>query len=70
MRRAIDDMRATGGNVGVPSLLCILAQAQLATRRLEDARASLAEAAGLVACNGNALNAAERMRLEGELAQS
>jgi predicted ATPase/DNA-binding winged helix-turn-helix (wHTH) protein len=68
MRRAIDEMRSAGGRVGVPSLLCVLAEAALAAGRPEEARSALGEAAALVAGNGNMLYAAEGLRLEGELA--
>jgi len=68
MRSAIDEMRSAGGLVGVPSLLCQLAEAELASGRLAETRSALAEAARLVAGNGNALYAAEGLRLEGELA--
>ena len=68
MRRAIDEMRTAGGLVGVPYLLCLLAEAELSGGRLADARAALVESARLIAENGNALYAAEGLRLEGELA--
>ncbi|MCE9658362.1 MAG: AAA family ATPase [Burkholderiales bacterium] len=67
MRSAIDEMRSAGGLVGVPYLLCLLAEAELAAGRLDDARAALGEAAQLVAGNGNALYAAEGLRLLGEI---
>ena len=68
MRAAIDDMRAAGGLVGVPYLLCLLGAAELAHARLPEARAALREASSLVALNGNALYAAEGLRLGGEIA--
>ena len=69
MRSAIGEMRSAGGLVGVPYLLCLLAEAGHAAGRLDDdASAALAEAARLVAGNGNALYAAEGLRLEGEVA--
>jgi predicted ATPase/DNA-binding winged helix-turn-helix (wHTH) protein len=68
MQRAIADMRAAGGQVGVPYLLCSLAEAHLAASQHDAAQLALAEAAGLVAGNGNALYAAEGLRLQGELA--
>jgi len=68
MRSAIDEMRSAGGLVGVPYLFCLLAEAELAAGRPADARAALAEASQLVAGNGNALYAAEGLRLEGEIA--
>jgi DNA-binding winged helix-turn-helix (wHTH) protein len=67
MRAAIEDMRAAGGLVGVPYLLCLLGAAELAHGRLAQARAALAEAEQLVAGNGNALYAAEGLRLGGEI---
>jgi DNA-binding winged helix-turn-helix (wHTH) protein len=67
MRSAIDEMRSAGGLVGVPSLLCQLAEAELAAGRLAEARAALGEAGQLVAGNGNLLYAAEGLRLEGEI---
>ena len=68
MRRAIEDMRSAGGLVGIPYLLCALAQAEIAGGRLDDAREALIESSNLVAGNGNALYAAEGLRLEGEIA--
>ncbi len=68
MCRAIDNIRAAGGLVGVPYLLCLLAEARLADGRLDGARDALAEANRLVGANGNALYAAEGLRLEGEVA--
>jgi len=65
---AIDDMRTAGGLVGVPYLLCLLGAAELAHGRLPEARAALTEASALVAVNGNALYAAEGLRLGGEIA--
>lgn len=67
MRSAIEEMRAAGGLVGVPYLLCLLSAAALAHGRLLDARAALAEASSLVAGNGNALYAAEGFRIGGEI---
>ncbi len=67
MRSAIDEMRSAGGLVGVPYLLCQLAEAELAAGRLGEARATLGEAGQLVAGNGNVLYAAEGLRLEGEI---
>ena len=52
----------------MPYLLCLLAEAELAAGRFAEARSALAQAAQLVAGNGNALHAAEGLRLEGELA--
>ena len=66
MRRAIDAMRAGGGRVGIPYLLCLLAEAELMAGQPAAARATLA-AASLMARNGNALYAAEALRLEGEV---
>jgi len=67
MQRAIEDMRAGGGLVGVPYLLCLLAETELAGGRFDAARAALAEATALVAANGNASYAAEALRLQGEV---
>jgi hypothetical protein len=69
MRRAIEEMQASGGNVGVPYLFCILAEAQLAAGRLGEGRTSVGAAAALIDHNGNALYAAEVLRLEGLVAQ-
>ena len=66
MKDVIDAMRAAGGQVGQPYLLCLLAQAQLTAGQTADARNSLM-AASVLAANGNALYAAEAQRLEGEL---
>ena len=68
MRAGIESMRAAGGLVGVPYLLCLLASAEIRAGRPADARAALAQAGQLVAGNGNALYAAEALCLEGELA--
>ena len=67
MRSAIDEMRSAGGLVGVPYLLCQLAEAELAAGRVDEARATLGEAGRLVAGNGNVLYAAEALRLGGEI---
>ncbi len=67
MRTAIDAMRGIGGKVGLPYLLCLLAEVQTAAGRSADARTTLDEVQSL-AGNGNALYAAEALRLEGELA--
>ena len=64
---AIEEMRSAGGLVGVPYLFCLLAGAQRAAGRLADARTALGEAERLVAANGNALYAAEGLRLAGEI---
>ena len=68
MRQAIADMRAAGGRVGVPYLLCALAEALLAAGQLQAATQVLAEADALVHDTGNALYAAEGLRLQGEVA--
>ena len=70
MRTAIDEMRAAGGLVGVPYLLCLLAEAELAAGRAAEAGVALVQARALVDGNGNALYAAEGMRLEGEVART
>ena len=67
MQRAIEAMRGAGGLVGVPYLLCLLAETELAGGRSDAARAALAEAAALVERNGNASYAAETLRLQGEV---
>jgi len=68
MRQAIADMRAAGGRVGVPYLLCALAEAHLAAGQPQAAMQVLAEADALVRDTGNALYAAEGLRLQGEVA--
>jgi predicted ATPase len=68
MRQAISDMRAAGGRVGVPYLLCALAEAYLAAGKTQAAMQVLAEADALVRASGNALYAAEGLRLQGEVA--
>ena len=69
MRRAIASMRATGAQVGAPYLLCLLAEAELADGGVERARATLEDASASMAATGNALYAAEALRLQGELAR-
>ena len=68
MRRATEAMRATGAKVGVPYLLCLLAETELARGNVAEARLALGDAAALVATTGNALYSAEAARLEGDLA--
>ncbi|MEO8080622.1 MAG: AAA family ATPase [Caldimonas sp.] len=68
MQRAIDEIRADGGLVGVPYLLCRLAEAELAGNRVGAASASLAEGTRLIAATANALHAAEAARLAGQVA--
>ncbi len=68
MRRAMHAMRSAGGLVGIPYMLCVVAEAELASGRLDAAREALAESSSLVSSNGNALYAAESLRLQGEVA--
>ena len=68
MGGAIDAMRALGAEVGLPNLFCLLAEAELARGQPGLARIALATSASLAAGNGNALNAAETARLQGEVA--
>jgi DNA-binding winged helix-turn-helix (wHTH) protein len=70
MRQAIDEMQASGGKVGVPCLLCLLAEAQLTAGQFGAARVAVAHASELITANGNALYAAEARRLEGLLARA
>jgi DNA-binding winged helix-turn-helix (wHTH) protein/tetratricopeptide (TPR) repeat protein len=64
MGRAIVRMQATGARVGVPYLLCMLADTQLADGRIADARATLDNASQVMGDTGNALGAAEIVRLD------
>jgi|KBSSwiStaDraftv2_1062776.scaffolds.fasta_scaffold29424_2 DNA-binding winged helix-turn-helix (wHTH) protein/predicted ATPase len=70
MRRAIDEVLASGGRVGVSTLLCLLSEALLTAKRMPEARAALADARARIAATGNGLYAAEALRLEGVLAQA
>jgi predicted ATPase len=70
MRLAIDRMSALGARVGVPYLLCTLAEAQLEAGHLDPARAALSDASRLATRSGNALYAAEARRLQGLLARA
>ncbi|MEO8524132.1 MAG: AAA family ATPase [Caldimonas sp.] len=64
MNAAIDAMRATGAEVGVWYLHCLLAEAELDAGRPEQARAALAETES---GSGSGRNGAEIDRLLGEL---
>jgi len=70
MHRAIDEVLASGGRVGVPTLLCLLSEALLTAKRMPEARAALADAKARIAATENGLYAAEAQRLEGVLAQA
>jgi len=61
---------ASGGRVGVSTLLCLLSEALLTAKRMPEARAALADARARIAATGNGLYAAEALRLEGVLAQA
>ena len=67
MNEAVGAMRATGAAVGVWYLECLLAEAELAAGRVDEARAALADAAGGIG-SGGSRNGAEIVRLQGELA--
>jgi predicted ATPase/DNA-binding winged helix-turn-helix (wHTH) protein len=70
MRRAIDDMQGSGGRVGVPYLLCILGEAHLSAGQTVPANDAVVAASALIASSGNALYAAEALRLQALVARA
>ena len=68
MRAATEAMLAMGTAVGITSWMYLLAEAELASGRPEAARAALARSSDLRACASRARNAADTVRVEGELA--
>ncbi len=67
LRDGIAAARSTGSELFQPTLLVLQAEAELAAGLRDDARRTLAAAAGIAAANGDRLAAAEIERLEGEL---
>ena len=61
-------MRASGARVGIPYLLCLLAEVRLAGDDLSGARAALTDATTFSMGSANDLYAAEAERLAGDLA--
>lgn len=70
MSGAIEEMRATGAEVGIVHFLCLLADAELAVSGPRQAGETLAAAQDLLARNGNEHHAAEVERLLGRVAFS
>ena len=68
MHDALQGFEAMGAAVGMPHFLGLVAQAELEAGRLERTGSALAQARALSDRNGNALNDAELLRLQGELA--
>ena len=68
MHEALQGFEAMGAVVGMPHFLGMVAQAELDAGRLDRAGHALAQARALVEQNGNALNGAELLRLQGEVA--
>ncbi len=68
MRAAIETMQGLGSVVGTTSWLYLLAESELAMGRPDLARATLAGSSDLLARASRARNAAETVRVQGELA--
>ncbi|MEO8311193.1 MAG: AAA family ATPase [Caldimonas sp.] len=68
IRAAVDAVQKMGTVVGTTSWLYVLAEIEIAAGRPAQARAALAGSSDLEACGSRTRNAAETVRVEGELA--